>query len=188
MLQFVCLRRVRSAILWDTSCNPLKLTDVSEEHVDSIFRAEEQAKQETSLNQVTRFCLALRSACCFLHSSSCLDYSSTLTMETLCSSETSVDFQRYTRRYFPNRTLLNHRCENLKSYFSDSVEPCFQKSREINKKLIFVTPIAFKHDTSFITRVKTSYILNDFTFTAVQTQTGGFICVSLRTYHERKFS
>jgi hypothetical protein len=31
--------------------------------------------------------------------------------------ETSVDFQRTTRRYIPeDSTLHNHRCENLKSY------------------------------------------------------------------------
>jgi hypothetical protein len=35
----------------------------------------------------------------------------------LYSSETSVDFQRTTRRYIPeDSTLHNHRCENLKSY------------------------------------------------------------------------
>jgi hypothetical protein len=33
------------------------------------------------------------------------------------SSETSVNFQRTTRRYIPeNGTLHIHRCENLKSY------------------------------------------------------------------------
>jgi hypothetical protein len=38
-------------------------------------------------------------------------------MEAICSSETSVDFQRTTRRYIPeDSTLHNHRCENLKSY------------------------------------------------------------------------
>jgi hypothetical protein len=38
-------------------------------------------------------------------------------MESLCSSETSVDIQRNTRRYIPeDNTLHNHRCENLKSY------------------------------------------------------------------------
>jgi hypothetical protein len=32
-------------------------------------------------------------------------------------SETSVDFQRNTRRYIPeDGTLHDHRCENLKSY------------------------------------------------------------------------
>jgi hypothetical protein len=35
----------------------------------------------------------------------------------ICSSKTSVDTQRTTQRYFPeDRTLHNHRCENLKSY------------------------------------------------------------------------
>jgi hypothetical protein len=47
-------------------------------------------------------------------------------MEAICSSETSVHFQRTTRRYIPeDGTLHNHRCENLKSYimfacFSDT--------------------------------------------------------------------
>jgi hypothetical protein len=40
-----------------------------------------------------------------------------LKMEAICSSETSVDTQRTTRRYIPEvDTLHNHRCENLKSY------------------------------------------------------------------------
>jgi hypothetical protein len=48
---------------------------------------------------------------------SCLAYSSTMNMETICSSQTSVDFQRTTTRYIPRgRTLQNHRRENLKSY------------------------------------------------------------------------
>jgi hypothetical protein len=43
-------------------------------------------------------------------------YSSTLKMEAICYSEMSVDFQRTTRRYIPeDRTIYNHRCENLKS-------------------------------------------------------------------------
>jgi hypothetical protein len=38
-------------------------------------------------------------------------------MEGTFSSETSVDFQRTTRRYITeDRTLHNHRFENLKSY------------------------------------------------------------------------
>jgi hypothetical protein len=38
-------------------------------------------------------------------------------MEITCFSETSVDFQRTTRRYIAdNGTLHNHRCEKLKSY------------------------------------------------------------------------
>jgi hypothetical protein len=43
--------------------------------------------------------------------------SSTLKMEVTCSFETSVDFQRTTRRYIPeDSTLHNHLCENLKSH------------------------------------------------------------------------
>jgi hypothetical protein len=47
--------------------------------------------------------------------------SSTLKMEKICSSETSVDTQRITRCYIPEDvTLHNYRCENFKSY-SDSI-------------------------------------------------------------------
>jgi hypothetical protein len=38
-------------------------------------------------------------------------------MQAMCSSEMSADFQRTTRPYIPeDRTLYNHRCENLRSY------------------------------------------------------------------------
>jgi hypothetical protein len=49
---------------------------------------------------------------------SCLAYSSTLKTEAKWSSEMSVVFQRTTRRYMmlEDRTLHNHRFENLKSY------------------------------------------------------------------------
>jgi hypothetical protein len=50
---------------------------------------------------------------------SCSTYSSTLKMEAICSSETSVETRRTTRRHIPeDDTLHNHRCENLKSYIS----------------------------------------------------------------------
>jgi hypothetical protein len=43
--------------------------------------------------------------------------SSTVKMEAICSSETSVETQRTTRRHIPeDDTLHNHRCEHLKSY------------------------------------------------------------------------
>jgi hypothetical protein len=43
--------------------------------------------------------------------------SSTLQMEAMCSSETSVGTQRTKRRHMPeDDTLHNHRCEHLKSY------------------------------------------------------------------------
>jgi hypothetical protein len=38
-------------------------------------------------------------------------------MEAICSSETSVDIQRTTRRYIPeDGNLHNHSSENLKAY------------------------------------------------------------------------
>jgi hypothetical protein len=52
---------------------------------------------------------------------SCWAYSSTLNMEAICSSETSVDVQWTTRRYIPeDGTLHNHRCENPK-FYTDAV-------------------------------------------------------------------
>jgi hypothetical protein len=42
--------------------------------------------------------------------------SSTLKMEAICSSETSVETQMTTQRHIPEDTLYNHGCENLKSY------------------------------------------------------------------------
>jgi hypothetical protein len=45
--------------------------------------------------------------------------SSTLKMEAISSSETSVETQRTTRRHIPeDDTLQNHRSENLKSYLT----------------------------------------------------------------------
>jgi hypothetical protein len=50
------------------------------------------------------------------HAGSSLGYFSTLKMETIRSSETSVH-TRSTRRYIPEDGILHsHRCENLKSY------------------------------------------------------------------------
>jgi hypothetical protein len=38
-------------------------------------------------------------------------------LEAICSSETSVEFQRTTQHYIPeDRTLHNNRCKDLKSY------------------------------------------------------------------------
>jgi hypothetical protein len=43
-------------------------------------------------------------------------YSSTLKMETMCSSKMSVDFQLITRRYIPEENTLDYnRCESFKS-------------------------------------------------------------------------
>jgi hypothetical protein len=59
-------------------------------------------------------------AACFMLVS-CLVYSSTMELEATRSSETSVDFRRTRRRYIPeDRTIHNHRCENLISWFIPS--------------------------------------------------------------------
>jgi hypothetical protein len=52
---------------------------------------------------------------------------STLKMEAICSSETSVDTQRTTRSHFAeDDTLHNHLCVNLKSYIVTLfVHSCF---------------------------------------------------------------
>jgi hypothetical protein len=49
--------------------------------------------------------------------------SSTLKMEAICSSETSVATQQTTRPHIPeDDTLYNHRCENLKSYTLEKIK------------------------------------------------------------------
>jgi hypothetical protein len=63
-------------------------------------------------------------------------------METIYFSETSVDFQRTTRRYVPEvSTFHSHRCENLKSYLVDSYNDRAYINLEnlfsINKSLLF---------------------------------------------------
>jgi hypothetical protein len=53
-------------------------------------------------------------------------FSSTLKMEAIGSSETSVATQQITRRHIPeDDSLLNHRCVNLKSYNSPIVACVF---------------------------------------------------------------
>jgi hypothetical protein len=56
-------------------------------------------------------------ASCFMLVS-CLTYSSTLKIEAKCYSETSVGFQRTTRRCIQDDRAHNHGCENFKSYRS----------------------------------------------------------------------
>jgi hypothetical protein len=47
----------------------------------------------------------------------CLAYSSAMKKEAICTSKTTVDIQRTTRRYIPeDSTLHNQLCENIKAY------------------------------------------------------------------------
>jgi hypothetical protein len=70
------------------------------------LRAGRPRNQDSIAGRDKRFSLAI--ATCFMLVS-CLAYSSNLRMKATCSSKTSADFQRTTRRYIPeDRTLHNH--------------------------------------------------------------------------------
>jgi hypothetical protein len=79
----------------------LRKPGYSEEHIGSIFRIEEYNKPSRSTQHAEQLV-------------SCLAYSSTLKMEAILSSETSVEFYQTARRYASkDRSLHSHRCENL---------------------------------------------------------------------------
>jgi hypothetical protein len=60
------------------------------------------------LPYIPMFSHAMSFAYCLLHTSFiCLPYSSILRREATCSSEMSVDFQKNTRRYIPEDTILH---------------------------------------------------------------------------------
>jgi hypothetical protein len=76
-------------------------TDVSEEHIASIFRVEE------IISCLLPACLLVLAEI----------ISSTLKMEAICFSETLVATQQTTRRHIPeDDTFHNHLCDNLKSH------------------------------------------------------------------------
>jgi hypothetical protein len=89
--EFLTAVAMKSTIFCDiTPCSPLKANRRSEEHIASIFRVE-YAEQDISVKSG----LGLPPAFMLV---SCSAYS-TLKMESVCSSETTVYFQRATRRY-----------------------------------------------------------------------------------------
>jgi hypothetical protein len=75
-----------------------KSTDVSEEHVTSIFRVE--AKKETGLKQVADSMEQVMLI-------SCLAYLAASMVVATCLSETSADFQQISRRYIQEDGTLN---------------------------------------------------------------------------------
>jgi hypothetical protein len=81
-----------------------KSTDITDECTVPSSVKKKETKQETSNKH--SLCLLLAS----------LDYSSTLKMEALCSSETSAHFHRTTWRHIPQDS---HRCKNMKSKAND---------------------------------------------------------------------
>jgi hypothetical protein len=84
-------------------------------------------------------------------------------MEATCSSEASVNFQRTTRCYIPEESILyNRRCENLKSYkmkYSFMLSIIFHKccgfgavKSEWSRQKYYVMPTTFSN--SFIYLIK----------------------------------
>jgi hypothetical protein len=73
---------------------------------------------------------------------SCLSCSSTLEMEAIYSSETSVDFHRTVWNYIlEDTTLHSHRCENLKSIFSSVFPATFLKQISPIKSHVHYLPV-----------------------------------------------
>jgi hypothetical protein len=68
-------------------------------------------------------------------------------MQATCSSATSVDFPRSTRRYIPeDRTLHNQRYEDLKCYkgFSILIRSGTVFSRNVTKQLLYFLGVCHK--------------------------------------------
>jgi hypothetical protein len=78
-----------------------------------------------------------------------------LKTETTCSFETSVDFHGNTRRYLPeDRTLRNHRYDNLRSY---EARPCFlSPSKKIHVEYTKRDPNGFIICTSLLLHCSTN--------------------------------
>jgi hypothetical protein len=100
--------QIKSSVFCDiTPLSPQKSIEVSDKYIACLLRVEKRSVKQT----------ALLSAWSML--ASCLAHSSTLKMETICSSGTSAEFQWTTRFYIPEyRTFHSHCCENLKSNFN----------------------------------------------------------------------
>jgi hypothetical protein len=79
---------MKSPIFWDiTPCSPLKMN----QRFGRTSRLHLQGRRTSQANQYEAGTMLV----------SCLVYSSTLKMEAICFSETSVDFQRAIWRYIP---------------------------------------------------------------------------------------
>jgi hypothetical protein len=92
---------MKSIIFWDmTPCSPLSFNRHLEEHIASIFRVEEIG----SANQQTSTWLQPACVACWFSE----PISSTLKMEAICPSETSVETKRTTRRHIPEDDTLEN--------------------------------------------------------------------------------
>jgi hypothetical protein len=91
---------IKSTIFWDiTLCIPLKVN----RRFGATYRLHVQGQR---ISRAARHQRESR-----WQAEPCLAFTSTLNMEVICSSETSVDFQQTTRRYIPEvRTLQVSSC------------------------------------------------------------------------------
>jgi hypothetical protein len=117
---------MKSTVFWDiTPCSPLKANRRSGGTYTYLLHLQGQGiSRARNQREASRACLPPASTLI-----SCSAYSLTQKMEAICSTETSVDFHRTTRRFIPEDsiTLYNHRCENLKSCVKNifwDVTPC----------------------------------------------------------------
>jgi hypothetical protein len=75
-------------------------------------------------------------------------------MEATFSSETSVDFQRTTLRFIPeNRTLHNHRCENLISYISNKM--CFYRQKALHVHINLILSTYYTQNSMMTLKIET---------------------------------
>jgi hypothetical protein len=108
---------------WSYPCyrNYLSLQSHQKRHTDPATRSSPEIihrpfHSKTSTIYVNRRFGATYQVSSF-HAGFLLGLFLTLKMEVIYASETSIDFQLTTRPYIPeDRTLHNHRCENLNSY------------------------------------------------------------------------
>jgi hypothetical protein len=86
---------MKSTIFWDiTPCSPLKVN----RRFGGTYCLHLQGRR---ISRARRLCLSPAYTLV-----SCAAYSTTLKMDAICSSETSVDFQRTTRCYIPEDSTL----------------------------------------------------------------------------------
>jgi hypothetical protein len=123
-------------------------------------------------NRYTQFCLLWYNAPRFVESQptfqkskhcllvSCLAYSSTLKMEATCSSETSVGFQRITRRYVSaDRTLETRRNGNLRFYKTGNVRILWKL--EHRSVLLSILSIRFQFKIALLREIcKINFLLH----------------------------
>jgi hypothetical protein len=109
-------------------------SDVSDEYIASFLSFHEYAKEECNMKRIgSHICIMLVS---------CLSYSSNLKTEELCSSETSLDLQRTTRRYIHQDAtplFLPIRQSYTSTLHSPDIASVVKQTTQINKYALWLT-------------------------------------------------